>query len=628
MICSTADQVKKKKQQKKQTDQKKDGRFKNTSPAISPQGDKVAFLSNRDFYFDLYIMSAIDGKIIKKLIKGNRTADFEELNILTPSLTWSPDGKKIALGAKSGGYDVVYIIDVESEDRETIPLWLEGVKSVTWSPDGKSLAFIGHTATQSDVYLYNLENQQLDNLTDDLFSDSDPAWSFDGSKIFFSSDRIDKLSKEILPDSFKIYKHNYNQQGIYSFELNTKKIERITSLPFSDEVSPIASPDGNHLLFISDINGINNIYRKSLTENNSIDKTEENSNDLIPVANSLNGLYQLSTSKDGKKLSFTSLYQSAFNIFLMNNPFESILEEKKLEPTLYISSLLKKENGEEFIERDSSAALKNSFNDSLDIYVGNIVDTSKVYGDSVEIDFSNYVFGTDFNLPKDTSNIDDSKFNLANNLDKQGNYKVNKYKITFSPDIVYANAGYSSLYGLQGTTVISFSDVLGNHRLIGVTSLQIDLKNSDYGLAYYYLGSRLNFGVTGYHTARFVYLTRGFGSNLYRFRNFGIGVQSSYPINKFYRVEVGLNYMNVSQENLDDPLEKVSKATFVVPRVSLIHDNILWGYISPIDGTRYRFDLLGNPGIGNISQNFVSILADYRTYFKFSADYFFALRLS
>ena len=123
---------------KRLTDHKKDGGSYNTSPAISPQGDKVSFLSNRDFYFDLYIMSAIDGKIIKKLIKGNRTADFEELNILTPSLTWSPDGKKIALGAKSGGYDVVYIIEVESEDRETIPLSLEGVKSVTWSPDGKS----------------------------------------------------------------------------------------------------------------------------------------------------------------------------------------------------------------------------------------------------------------------------------------------------------------------------------------------------------------------------------------------------------------------------------------------------------------------------------------------------------
>jgi len=613
---------------KRLTDHKKDGGSYNTSPAISPQGDKVAFLSNRDFYFDLYIMSAIDGKIIKKLIKGNRTADFEELNILTPSLTWSPDGKEIALGAKSGGYDVVYIIEVESEDRETIPLSLEGVKSVTWSPDGKSLAFIGHTAVQSDLYLYNIETQHLDNLTDDLFSDSDPAWSFDGSKIFFSSDRIDKLSKEVLPDSFKIYKHNYNQLDIYSFELSNKKIERITSLPFSDEVSPIASSDGKHLLFISDMNGINNIYKKNLTDKSSVDEKEENQENLEPVTNSLNGLYQLSASKDGKKLSFTSLYQSAFNIFLMNNPFESVLDEKKLEPTLYISSLMKKENGEEFIERDSSVALKNSLNDSLQIYVGNIVDTSKVYGDSVQIDFSNYVFGSDFNLAKDTNSVDNSKFSLANNLDKQGNYKVNKYKITFSPDIVYANAGYSSLYGLQGTTVISFSDVLGNHRLIGVTSLQIDLKNSDYGLAYYYLPERIDYGIEAFHTARFVYLTRGFNSNLVRFRNFGAVGSLNYPLNRFKRIDAGLSWLNISQENLDNPNETTDKVSYIIPSLGFVHDNVLWGYTSPIDGSRYRFDIYGNPGLSNKKLSFYSVLGDYRRYYRFWTDYSFALRYS
>ncbi len=104
--------------QKGLTDHKEDGGFYNTSPALSPQGDKIAFLSNRDYYFDVYIMSAIDGKIIKKLVEGNRTDDFEELNILTPGLSWSPDGSKIALSAKSSGYDVIYIIDVESEDKE------------------------------------------------------------------------------------------------------------------------------------------------------------------------------------------------------------------------------------------------------------------------------------------------------------------------------------------------------------------------------------------------------------------------------------------------------------------------------------------------------------------------------
>ena len=613
---------------KRLTDNKKDGGSYNTSPAISPQGDKIAFLSNRDFYFDLYIMSAIDGTIIKKLIKGNRTADFEELNILTPSLSWSPDGKKIALGAKSGGYDVVYIIDVESEDRETINLSLEGVKSVTWSPDGKYLAFVGHTAEQSDLYLYNLETNELENLTNDLFSDSDPAWSSDGNKIFFSSDRNDFLSAEALADSFKIYRHDYSQLDIYSFELTSKKIERITSLENSDEVSPIASPDGKHLLFISDMNGINNIYKIILADNHIIEAEPDSIADFEPITNSLNGLYQLSSSKDGKKLAFTSLYQSAFNIFLMNNPFEINLDEKKLEPTIYISNLLNKNNVNEFSEPDSTNAVKNSSSDSLQIYVGSVVDTSRVYGDSVEIDFSNYVFGADFRLPKDSTKTNEKELNPPDNLDKQGNYKVNKYKINFSPDIVYANAGYSSLYGLQGTTVISFSDVLGNHRLIGVTSLQIDLKNSDYGLAYYYLPERMDFGIQAFHTARFVYLSRGFFSDLIRFRNFGVVGSISYPLNRFKRFEAGLSWLNISQENLDNPSEPTDKISYIIPSLGFVHDNVLWGYTSPIDGSRYRFDAYGSPGFTNKKLSFYSLVGDYRRYFRFWTDYSFVFRYS
>jgi len=142
---------------KRLTDHRKDGGFFNTSPALSPAGDKIAFISNRDFYFDVYLMDASDGKILKRLVKGNRSADFEELNILTPGLSWSPDGKKIALSAKSAGADVLYIIDAESGRSETIPFRFEGITNVSWSPSGRYISLSGHNTTQSDIYVYDFE---------------------------------------------------------------------------------------------------------------------------------------------------------------------------------------------------------------------------------------------------------------------------------------------------------------------------------------------------------------------------------------------------------------------------------------------------------------------------------------
>ena len=245
-------------------------------------------------------MDAIDGKIIKKLVEGSKTPDFEELNVLTPGLSWSPDGQKIIISALTGGYDVVYLIDVETEEKETLPIKLsEGIKSVTWSPDGKNIAFIGQTEKESDVYVYNLDSKQVINLTHDIFSDDDPTWAPDSKTLYFVSDRGKYLSAEAVPDTFKIYNHNYNQRDIYSINIENSEIHRITDLPESDERFPVVGPDGKEILFISDMNGINNIYKLDLQKNDGTGKN------AVPITNSLNGLYQLSLSKDGKKLAFT-----------------------------------------------------------------------------------------------------------------------------------------------------------------------------------------------------------------------------------------------------------------------------------------------------------------------------------
>ncbi len=605
---------------KRLTDPKKDDGFYNTSPALSPQGDKIAFISNRDYFFDVYIMDAIEGKILKRIVKGNRSADFEELNILTPGLSWSADGTKIALSAKRSGYDVIYIIDVESEDTEILPVKMDGIQSVSWSNDGQTLAFVGHSARQSDIFLYHFESKELYNLTNDIFSEIDPVWSRDDKKLFFGSDRMNNLNSFASPDSFKIYNYNYSQNDIYSIDLDSRKIERITDLPLSDESSPATDAAGKELLFISDINGINNIYKLDLSG-----KLPADSTDIIPVTNSVSGLYQLSTSGDTKKLTFSSLNQSSFNLFLMSNPLEPKTEPGEMQPTLFRQQMVNvpDRKGEEEFAGNEVTQPQDTL---IQIFTGNYIDSTGVYGDSVKMDFNNYVFGKDIKIPSDTSSF--SKFRLSDNLDRNGNYKVNRYKINFSPDLIYANAGYSTLYGLLGTTILSFSDILGNHRIVGITSLQIDLKNSDYGLAYYYLPQRINFGVEAFHTARFVYFTRGLDYNLFRFRNFGGIVSASYPLSRFNRLEGSLSYLNVSSENLDDPGESAEKNSYIIPAISFIHDNALWGYTSPVDGSRYRMDIFGNPGISKKRLSFYSINGDYRNYFRFWTDYSFAFRLS
>ncbi|MFB3056339.1 MAG: biopolymer transporter Tol, partial [Ignavibacteriaceae bacterium] len=555
------------------------------------------------------------------------------LNIIAPGLTWSPDGKTLAISALSHGYDVIYLMDVENEEFTTISLDLDAINGLSWSWDGKSLAFVGQTPRQSDIYVYNLETKELENLTDDIFSESDPEWNHKGDEIFFVSDRDNYLTKDSVPEGFKINKHNYKQTDIYVVNVSTLEIRRVTNLPNSDESFPVVSEDDKEILFISDMSGIKNIYKKRVVFTGS----DENISNItkiksVPVTNSQSGLYHLSASQDGKKIVFTSLYNRSYNIFLMNNPFEYDLELDSLPLTKFREGLFDISKSTEVVSqhKDEEKTDESEIDTNVDspFFTGNVIDTTSVYGDSIQVDYGNYVFGgtNEINKPaRDSANI---AFNPTDNLDEDGNFLVNKYKVTFGPDLIYADAGYNTLYGFVGTTVISFSDVLGNHRLIGITGLQIDLKNSDYGLAYFYLAKRINWGIQGFHTARFINLLRGNRVELIRYRNFGLVGTASYPLNRFYRFELGVSWLNIKSENLANIAEDPESVSLVVPSISFVHDNILWGYTAPIEGTRYRVDVLGNLGFDDPKLSFASLLGDYRTYFRFFTDHSLALRFS
>lgn len=629
---------------KRLTDNKKAGGFYNISPAISPQGDKVAFISDRDIYFDIYIMNSYDGEVIKKVIESGRTENLEELNVLYPTITWAPDNFKIAVTSKSAGYDVVKIINTKTGEDEDLPFKLHGIESVSWSPDGNFIALLGSNAKQSDIYVYDFLTKTITNITNDIFSEYLPAWSPDNKKIIFSSDRNSYKKENFIQDGLNMFNLENYQMDLFLVDLETKKIERVTDWIYSDEKSAVFSPDGTEILFISDFNGIDNIYKKKISFEysdsvNSILETKS-----IPLTNSLNKIESISISADGKKLVFSTFYKSGFNIFLLNNPFE-MQEIQDIEFTEFISQFYidEEENidladnkniqpgiakmGKEFVYYQK-AETDNTQEENSKIFTGQVIDYGNEQIDTIRTDYSDFVFAKNEPFKESTDKEVNKKRLFSEKLDKDGNFLVNKYKIDFSPDLIYANAGYSSLYGVLGTTVLSFSDMLGNHRLIGTTSLQIDLKNSDYGLAYYYLPNRINYGFAGYHTARFVYLSSLFGSDLYRFRSYGGNFSASLPLNTFNRIDASVSIQKVSRENLDNINEKTESATFIIPSISFVKDNVLWGYTSPIEGSRYNLSLYGNPGITKSKESFFTLTWDYRKYYRFFFDNAFVMRFS
>lgn len=591
------------------TDHRKDESVYNTSPVISPNGDKVAFITDRTGYFDVVMVSTVTGQRIRTLVKGSRSANFEELHLLTPGIAWSPDGKEVAVASKTGEYDDIFMINAVTGATKELPgLSLDGIDGINFSPDGNELAISAYKPLESDIYVYNLKTHELRNLTNDIFTDQQPYWSPDSKKIYFASDRGDSLYQESNPLALAHWAAG-NPLDIFSIDVASGKIQRITHSNFpntpnvvahgGDNTYPLPTPDGKGLIFESSRNGIDNLYYKDFATGHT-----------VPLTNSLYGINEPSMSANGEKIAFTSLNYGGYDVFTMNLPLSHELKGP-LAPTDYVRR---------FFSRNEIAARVDtgSASDSL----------GSLYGASTTYEFSQMVFSSRYQDESSKPKV--SPFLLKGDIDSSGNFVPFPYKIDFSPDIITGGAGYNTLYGFQGATEVAFSDMLGNNEIDLYTDFQIDLQNSDYALSYSNLASRVNYGVGLIHTANFLYLydnATGY-YELNRFQALIGDLSFSRPFDRFRRLDLDVSYLGISRQNIDNPADPGASANAVMGSLSYVKDNSLDGYFAPVNGTRYSLTLTVVPKISESFLGFETAGIDYRTYLPFLDENVFAVRLA
>lgn len=603
----------------------------NTSPAISPQGDKVAMLSNSRGYFDVMVISAVTGEVLKTVIKGQDNVMFEELNILNPNLTWSPDGTRLALSAKSKGDDQLAIVDYNSGKVRFIAFpELDAIGSVAWSPDGQKIAMDGNIGSLQDIFVYNLESGDFTNLTNDVISDREPAWGSDSETIYFTSSRGDNTELGQVNISANMLDHEYfYTTDIYSVRLGSSRAQRLTKTPGWDEYQPETTQDGR-LIYISEQNGIPNVVQMNLDDRTT-----------VPLTNLLTGVLQMSVSSDGSRMAVSSINEGYTDIFLVRAPFErrkeGVLadnhwaERRAVEspgervPALaYSRQMIREGNGENIME--GLPVLVGVTQDTAGARTGAAADTSDTT-DSDRIDFRNYVF--DSAVSSDSAfareYLNRGTFEPDDNTTDDGRYRPQDYRLRFTTDVVYASGGFSTYYGSYGLTQLMFSDLLGDHQVVFGSNLVTDLRNSNYYLQYGNYKNRTNWLFSFFHSANSF---QGFSGQVYRFRNYGGGITSSYPIDRFRRIDFSLSAIGLDQDfsvvGRNDPVQESS--AFLYPQAIYTRDNTLPGFLTPMGGSRYAISLTGSPPVTANTLEFVSLLGDYRKYFNLGYGYSFGLR--
>jgi Tol biopolymer transport system component len=602
------------------TNSEDDGSNFNVAASVSPSGLQYVYISDRSMFNDVYLASALDGKVFKKLIEGERTGNFETLRFFNTSIAWSPDEKQIAIPAKIGGEDALYIVKIPSgKVAKKLRYGMDAIYSPSWSPDGKRLAFVGLKQGHSSLYISDANGKNVQTVRSGRYAALDPTWSPDGTRLAFATDEGEGT------DEGKLI---FGPLKIAVLDVETG---RVTIPPGQNgkNITPQWTADGRSLLFVSDRTGIANIYRMDLATGESVRLT----NLITGVSGLVPESPALSLSRSGNRLLFTAFARGSWDVYSVRDPEKFIQSPPVLEtaPTIAATplgplgtrveaALGRTETTAEYEQPGSelsppATALPDSVTGEAP------ADTALAAGEApaptvaADSTLSDYIVSV-----------------YSEELVDSTGFQHLPYRPSFSRDYFSGGAVVASNVGFAGSSVISFSDLLGNHNILAILNLYGNLSDSDVYLAYTNLSRRTNYGLAVFQYQKDLLLfTSPQGDDLESQIHRGGAVFFSRPFNRFRRVEWGLQAAVVDQQifRIDETNRQVTQLAdnsgyfYVAPNLALIHDNTLYGSTGPINGARSRVSV--EHAIGGVT--YTTGVFDFRRYHHIARRLTFARRL-
>jgi hypothetical protein len=218
------------------------------SPALSPDGGRLAFLSTRSGHPpELRVKDLAGGreKKLTALAAGAENIPYGRFTKPLRSLSWSPDGKYLAFSGQKNHREYLYLYEPGSgKVTRTAVAGLEETRQPVFSPDGKKLAFVGMRGGFNDLYEAGTEllarggtlpAAAAERLTPGGQDVASPAYSPDGTTLAYSCE-VESSSGParalcLLPRGGKPYRADVPDGNVYD---------------------PVFSGDGLTVYYISD----------------------------------------------------------------------------------------------------------------------------------------------------------------------------------------------------------------------------------------------------------------------------------------------------------------------------------------------------------------------------------------
>ncbi len=195
-------------------------------PKMSPSGDRIAYVSYKDRYPFLYILTLSTGE----------SAPLSRRVGLNASPSWAPDGQSLAIVLSMDGHPNIYLIDADGSNLRQLTHERVVDSSPAFHPSGDRIAFVSERSGPPQIFVMDRDGGNVRRVSFQGGSSYDPSWSPNGQYLAY-----------VVAQPGQGY-------HIYAMEANGANPQRLTTTGRMNE-SPSWSADSRHIIFASNRTG-------------------------------------------------------------------------------------------------------------------------------------------------------------------------------------------------------------------------------------------------------------------------------------------------------------------------------------------------------------------------------------